>query len=78
MGEEKKEKKITEDKIRFTLGAMSYSGGVNTEKTFNNGLKPNDPIIIIHKDDFMQLIDQPRDPGIHLKFTDIRDVMSKW
>ena len=72
------EKKISEENIRFTLGAVSYSVGVDTEKTFNNGLKPNDPVIIIHKDDFMQLIDQPRDPGINLKFKDVIDVMNKW
>ena len=73
MGENKM---ITEDNIRFTLGIMDYET-VNTEKTFNNGLKNEDPVVIIHRDDFLEILNS-NVPGIWLKFNTIKNVMSYW
>lgn len=72
------DKKVTDENIRYTLRFMDYDGRVDTETGFNNGLKLEDPVVIIHRDDFMNLIDQPRDSGIWLKFNRVYKVMSKW
>ena len=44
---------------------------------FNNGLKRDDPVVIIHRDDFMSLIYNGY-PGLWLKVNNVKEIMGKW
>lgn len=70
------DKTVTEDNIRYTLGAID-NGTVKTDPGFNNDLKRDDPVVIIHRDDFMSLIYNGY-PGLWLKVNNVKEIMGKW
>lgn len=67
------------ENIRCNLGFMEHTV-INMFYTDNDhqGLKNKDPVVIIHKDDFINIIDELPDSSLKLKLWKILQTGEQW